>query len=168
MLLAAVSASLIFISLVQGLSWRTLLQMTSTNKAIVVVQSLSPVGLFWDPMDCSPSGSSVHGISQARILEWIATSSSRGSSQPRDQSHVSCLAGRCLPLFICQNPAHVPLRFLHFIQKKKQKQPLSLVNDIQAEEFRDNWSYVYHLLWNVSKNKMDWWMLRGMMDICMI
>ena len=37
-----------------------------------------------DPMDCSLPGSSVHGISQARILEWVAISSSRGSSQPRD------------------------------------------------------------------------------------
>ena len=36
-----------------------------------------------NPMDCSPPGSSVHGIAQARILEWIAISSSRGSSQPR-------------------------------------------------------------------------------------
>ena len=45
-----------------------------------------------DPLDCSPPGSSVHGILQARILEWVATSSSRGSSQPRDQTHVSCVA----------------------------------------------------------------------------
>ena len=37
-----------------------------------------------DPMDCSPPGSSVHGILQARILEWVAISFSRGSSQPRD------------------------------------------------------------------------------------
>ena len=37
-----------------------------------------------DPMDCSPKGSSVHGISQARILEWVAISFSRGSSWPRD------------------------------------------------------------------------------------
>ena len=42
-----------------------------------------------DAMDYSPPGSSVHGILQARILEWVATLSSRGSSQPRDQSHVS-------------------------------------------------------------------------------
>ena len=40
-------------------------------------------------MDCSLSGSSVHGISQARILNWIAISSSRGSSPPRDQTHIS-------------------------------------------------------------------------------
>ena len=48
-----------------------------------------------DPMGCSPPGSSVHGILQARILEWAATSFSRGSSRPRigPVSHLSCLAG---------------------------------------------------------------------------
>ena len=46
------------------------------------------------PMDCSPPGSSVHEIFQARILEWVAISFSRGSSQPRDQTWVSCIAGR--------------------------------------------------------------------------
>ena len=47
-------------------------------------------------MDSSPSSSSVHGILQARILGWVAISSSRRSSQPRDStcvSHVSCIAG---------------------------------------------------------------------------
>ena len=42
-----------------------------------------------DPMDCSLPGSSVHGISQARMLEWVAISSSKGSSWPRDQTHIS-------------------------------------------------------------------------------
>ena len=48
-------------------------------------------------VDCSPPGSSVHGTSQARILEQVAISFSRRSSQPRDQthiSHVSCIAGQ--------------------------------------------------------------------------
>ena len=45
-----------------------------------------------DPMDCSLPGSSVCGISQARILEWVAMPSPRGSSQPRDQTQVSCIA----------------------------------------------------------------------------
>ena len=45
-----------------------------------------------DPMDCSPSGISVHGILQARILEWGAISFSGGSSQPRDRNWVSCIA----------------------------------------------------------------------------
>ena len=47
-----------------------------------------------DPMNCSPPGSSVCGISQARILEWVAIPFSRGSSGPRDRTHVSCIAGR--------------------------------------------------------------------------
>ena len=49
-----------------------------------------------NPMDCSPPGSSVHGILQARILEWVAMPSSRGSSQSRDRtwvSYVSCIGG---------------------------------------------------------------------------
>ena len=45
------------------------------------------------PMDCSPPGSSVHGILQARILEQVAIPFSKGSSQPRDQTQVSCIAG---------------------------------------------------------------------------
>src|SRR5574337_493665 len=47
-----------------------------------------------NPMDCSPTGSSVHGISQARILEWVAISFSRGSSRPKDQTQVSYIAGK--------------------------------------------------------------------------
>ena len=58
----------------------------------VAVQSLSHVRLFLDPMDCSPPGSSVHGLSQARILEWatISFSRCRGFSQSRDWVHISC------------------------------------------------------------------------------
>ena len=47
-----------------------------------------------DPMDCSLPGSSIHGILQARILEWAAIFFSRGSSQPRDRTRVSHIAGR--------------------------------------------------------------------------
>ena len=47
-----------------------------------------------DPVDCSLPGSSVHGILQARILEWVAISYSRGSSRPRNRTRVSCIAGR--------------------------------------------------------------------------
>ena len=47
-----------------------------------------------DPMDCSLPGSSVHGIFQAKVLEWIAISSSRGSSRPRDQTQISHIVGR--------------------------------------------------------------------------
>ena len=47
-----------------------------------------------DPMDCSPPGSLVHGILQARKLEWVAVPLSRGSPQPRDRTWVSCITGR--------------------------------------------------------------------------
>ena len=50
------------------------------------------------PVDCSPPSSSVHGILQARILEWVAISFSRGSSRPRDRTQVSHIAGRCFNL----------------------------------------------------------------------
>ena len=61
------------------------------------VKSLSRVRLC-DPVDCSLPSSSVHGILHARILEWVAISFSRGSSQPRDQTLVSHIAGRCFNL----------------------------------------------------------------------
>ena len=47
-------------------------------------------------MDCSLPGSSVHGISQSRILEWVALSSSRESSSPRGQTHISCIGRQIL------------------------------------------------------------------------
>ena len=53
-----------------------------------------PCPSLCDPMDYSLPGSSVCGILQARIREWVAVPSSRGSSQPRDRTHVFCIAGR--------------------------------------------------------------------------
>ena len=59
---------------------------------LVHAQSLSHVCLtLWDPMDCSPPDSSVHGFSQARILEWVPISYSRGSSWSRDRTSISCI-----------------------------------------------------------------------------
>ena len=51
---------------------------------------------LWDRMDCSQPGSSVHGILQAIILEWVPISSSRGSSQPRDSTRISCIGRQIL------------------------------------------------------------------------
>ena len=47
-----------------------------------------------NPMECSPPGSGIHGVFQARVLEWVAISFSRGSSQPRDRTWVSHTLGR--------------------------------------------------------------------------
>ena len=69
----------------------------------IIIESESEVAqscpTLCDPVDCSPPGSSVHGILQARILEWIGISFSRGSSQLRDLTQVSCIAGRCFILW---------------------------------------------------------------------
>ena len=55
--------------------------------------------ILWDPMDCSLPGSSVHGIFQARILEWVVISFSRGSPKPRDRTWASHIAGRGFTLW---------------------------------------------------------------------
>ena len=59
-------------------------------------ESLSHIGLFCDPMNRSPPGSSVHGISQARILHLVAISFSKRSSWPRDWTHGSCIGRQIL------------------------------------------------------------------------
>ena len=64
-----------------------------------------------DSMDCSPPGSSVHGILQARILEWVALSFSRGSSWPRDRTHVSCVSWIASKFFTTK-PSGKPLALL--------------------------------------------------------
>ena len=60
------------------------------------------------PVVCSPPGSSVHGLFQARILEWVAMPSSRGSSPPRDQTHISCVVcfGRQILYLHCLGSPH--------------------------------------------------------------
>ena len=70
----------------------------------VLFAQLYPI--LCNPMDCNPPGSSVRGISQAKILERIAISSSKGSSQPRDQTQTSCIADG----FFAMNPCEPPER----------------------------------------------------------
>ena len=60
-------------------------------------------------MDCGPPGSSVHGILQARILEWVAIPFSRGSSQPRDRAQIFCLAGRFFTVWAAISPQMIYL-----------------------------------------------------------
>ena len=55
---------------------------------------------LYEPMDCTPPGSFVHRILPARILEWVAIPFSRGSSQPRYQTRVSCIAGRFFTIWV--------------------------------------------------------------------
>ena len=70
-----------------------------------------------NPMDFRPPGSSVHGILQARILEWVAIPSSRGSSQPRDRTHGFFIAGR----FFTTEPQGSPNRKSLPVIKKRME-----------------------------------------------
>ena len=87
--------------------------------------SRSVVSDSWDPIDCSLPGSFVQGILQARILEWVTISFSRGSFQPRDWTQVYCIAVRLLtdwgypgsPLYfvLCQCPLYILIVLQVFI-----------------------------------------------------
>ena len=74
---------------------------------VLVAQSCPTL---WDPMDCSPPGSSVHGIFQARILESVAIPSSNGSSWPRDWIQVSCIAGELFAVWAAREAHYSPYR----------------------------------------------------------
>ena len=72
------------------------MKVSKEKKEREVVQSCRTL---CDPMDCSLGGSSVHGIFQARVLEWVAIAFPRGSSQqPEDRTEVSRIAGRCFTI----------------------------------------------------------------------
>ena len=79
-----------------------------TYDGYLVAKSWSTLG---EPIDCRPLGSPVHGILQARILEWISISFSRSSSWSRDWTHVSCIGRRIL--------YHIPSICTHLLSKLK-------------------------------------------------
>ena len=66
----------------------------SCCQTCVHAQSLQSCPTLCYPMDCSPPGSSLHGISQGRIMKWVVMPSSRRSTQDREQTYISCIAGR--------------------------------------------------------------------------
>ena len=103
---------------------------------------------LWDPMNCSLSGSSLHGILQARILEWVAISFSRGSSPPRDQTQVSRIAGKHFNLWATRE-VHSSIG----LNK-------ALVHVIRLVSFLWLWSSFFSALWwKKIKRLMEpsWW-----------
>ena len=96
-----------------------------------------------DPMDCSPPGSSIHGIFQARVLEWVAISFFKGFSWPRDGTRISCVSCLAGGFFIteppestafknCESQYCTPITYINIVhqlnfkeyQKKKRKSQL--------------------------------------------
>ena len=73
-------------------TWNIVMQVTLFSNSESEAAQSCPT--LCDRIDCSLPGSSVHEIFQARVLEWVAISFSRGSSQPRGQTRVSCIASR--------------------------------------------------------------------------
>ena len=71
-----------------------------------------------NPIDCSLPGSSIHGIFQARVLEWVAISFSRGCSQPRYQTWVSCIAGKFYTVRVTREVSPLSILLLEFCCKK--------------------------------------------------
>ena len=96
-------------------------------------QSLQSCLIDCDPMDCSSPGSSVHGILQARILEWVAMPFSRGSSQPKGLTHlscISCIAGGFSPA----EPYHED------IPSSALERPLGPKTELYSQHPGKNWS----------------------------
>ena len=78
-----------------------------------------------NPLDCSPPGSSVHGIFQARILEWVTISFSRRSSWLRDWTQVSCIVGRCFTVWATREVKprqHIKKQRHYFVNKGSSSQ----------------------------------------------
>ena len=92
--------------------------MTTGKTIVVIVLVTQSCPTLCDPTDCSPPGSSVYGILQARILQWIAIPFSRGSSQSRDRTQVSCVAGRFFTVWATgKTRKTIPLTIWTFVSK---------------------------------------------------
>ena len=85
-----------------------------------------------DPMDYSLSGSSIHGIFQARLLQWVAISFSRGSSWPRDWTQVSCIVGRRFYHLSHQEVPHSSKVILKILQARLQQYMKHELPDVEA------------------------------------
>ena len=116
-----------------------------------------------NPMDCSPLGSSIHGIFQATILEWVVIFFSSRSSQPRDQTQVSCIAGRLFTLWATRESHHTgwPLCYTKVLSplllKKKTQIPLifsAFYVQLLVDSFFFNWSIID--LWWLILNEHHW------------
>ena len=118
-----------------------------------IVKALSCPTLC-NPVDCSSPGSSIHGILRARILEWVAISFCRGSSQPRDRTQVSCIAGRRFNLWATREAytdIHIYVHYVYIFiyihsntikeQARWRKERRVGTPEERVEEMRMGWTH---------------------------
>ena len=111
--------------------WHTLCVCVCVCVCVLVAQSCLTL---CDPMDGSPPGCSVHGILQTRILEWVAMPSSRGSSQTRDQTQVSCTADGFFTIWATSDPTLIFLRLPKKIHMGKSNPIIQMEMEVQENE----------------------------------
>ena len=104
-------------------------------------------------MDCSPPGSSVRGILQARILKWGAISFSRGSSWPTDWTWVSCIAGTFFIVWTTREAHCISISIAIFIYLDRERKLMSIADSQQETEF-------CHWLWKLGSGSFLRWGLR--------
>ena len=116
---------------------------SSFNQCVLVTHSCPTL---CNPVDCSLPGSSVHGILQARILEWVAVPFSRGSSQPRDWTGVSCIADGLFTSWATREALHHPEPWLY-----RASHLFTLLTSLTL-----TWiSFAYwNSIWNPSRSRM--------------
>ena len=130
-------------------------------KRLCCAQLLQSCPTLCDPVDYSPPGSSVHGILQARVLEWVAISFSRGSSQPRDRTQVSCIAGRRFTVWATRK-CSISLSRLYYVlstvlvprNHTEQNNPLPSWCSWSSQETGPDEEY---LLWLLSSSEITNW-----------
>ena len=107
-----------------------------------------------NPMNCSLPGSSVHGILQARILEWVAISFSRGSSWPRDQTWVACI-GRWIFYHWTTREAFSKLDFVDLTNFSINTEWVKSLSHVQL--FATPWTVAYKAPPSMGFSRQEYW-----------
>ena len=135
--------------------WELWVPVENTRESSIAYVSESEVSqsclTLCDPVDCSPPGSSVRGILQVRILEWVAISFSRGSSGPRDQTQVSRTAGRRFNLW-ATSPHHNPEVGPIVVPTSQRRKPRQLNFSRSKERSNSNYSREFKLPQSIFQN----------------
>ena len=119
-------------------------------------------------MDCSLPGSSVHRIFQTRVLEWVAISFSKGSSQPKDRTWVSCIAGWRFTIWATREvfQQYRNVENWHLISNNRMLVDFPWANLSFSKIISfDSWSFIYisikmlFLLWNIAETSSGFCLL---------